>query len=202
MSDNEQEYDGYYPEGDGDGSPDPDHPDAAPEYHGPGNMMESGITLQRYQLQHENVNMARIRQEEGEDKFFLRQMILTYHYLQSRITVGKLKDADFEHIHDNILPRITFHTKKSPIGLLVAYYLYKPSKDSAITFDSKLKSFVTQSDMDPKQPSKFISSKVIPFGDYNYNTRWIDVFRYFKLFQNLDRRDGLNRVARQDDSSV
>lgn len=66
--------------------------------------------------------LRRQRIVEGEDKFFLRQLIYAYKYLRTNEKIP-LQESDFYKIYKNIT-QVPFYTKKSPIGILIAYYLY------------------------------------------------------------------------------
>ncbi len=186
--------------------------------------IEGGITLRAYGLKDDGVNMARIRQEEGEDKFFLRQLILSYHYFRRYVTTNKLTEKlgqigeeDFKHIHNNILPHMTFDTKKSPIGLIVAYHLHGREKETFINDErwkqllyppdpvtKKLHPVMEDHKKHKKPLPRLVASDVIEFPQksiQNYNTRWIDLFRYIKFIQllhpNQPEQVELNRLTEQ-----
>jgi len=113
--------------------------------------------------------MKNIRQIEGEEKFFLRQLIYAFKFLNRE--QYKLQEWDFYKLL-KILKQIPFYVKKSPLGLLLSYYLY----------DSK--NFIKQDRfnklMEVSAKTQVKANAVVPL-NYIYKVYASDILRYVKL---------------------
>lgn len=117
--------------------------------------------------------MKKIRMIEGEEKFFLRQMIYAYTYLKYKEKFG-LQPKDFYTIQKAI-KKISFYTKKSPIGLLLSYYVY--DKNNFIN-KNRFKQIMQS------ETGIIDVNKVVPL-NYMYKVYANDIIRYVKLFHDI-----------------
>lgn len=117
--------------------------------------------------------MRQQRLNEGEEKFYLRQMIYAFKFLKYREKIP-LQESDFHKVRNLLVTSVPFYTKKSPLGMLVAYYLYNPK-----TFMHRDKFNKLMHTTMPVTPTT-----VLPF---NYSMRVYagDVVRYVKLLHTL-----------------
>jgi hypothetical protein len=110
------------------------------------------------------------RQIEGEEKFFLRQLIYAYKYIKYTEKYN-LQEWDFYKLL-KILKQIPFYVKKSPLGLLLSYYI----------FDSK--NFIIQDRfnklMEVSDKTQVKGNAVVPL-NYIYKVYASDLLRYVKL---------------------
>jgi len=139
---------------------------------------ESEITLHNFGLENlptDNIyNIRKIRLTEGENKFFLRQLINSYNHLKY-VEKLDISPSDF-HIVNNNLKNITFYTKKSPIGLLLAIYIY--DKKNIVNMNKFHKIAKV------KQGLPIDANLMIPI-NYIYKTYANDLVRYAKLFHDI-----------------
>jgi hypothetical protein len=139
---------------------------------------ESAITLKNYGLMDmsfDNIyTVQKLKLIEGEDKFFLRQLINSYNFLkyQEKINVAP---HHFKTVYEH-LKHIPFHTKKSPPGLLLGNYVYDKTK--IINMD-KLYAITKI-----KKGGAIPANLIIPM-TYNYKVYVSDVLRYAKMFHKL-----------------
>lgn len=118
--------------------------------------------------------MKRQRMIEGEEKFYLRQLIYAYKYLKyaEKLTI---QESDFYKVK-HFLNSIPFPTKKSPLGILLAYYMYDPK--GFIKQDRFNKIMGVKPDDKPPTVS---ANTVVPL-NYMYKVYASDLIRYVKLF--------------------
>lgn len=121
--------------------------------------------------------MKRQRMIEGEEKFYLRQLIYAYKYLKYAEKLP-IQESDFYKVKQ-FLTTIPFPTKKSPLGILLAYYMYDPK-----TF-IKQDRFNKIMDVKPNEkPPNVNVNTVVPL-NYMYKVYASDLIRYVKLFHNV-----------------
>ena len=116
--------------------------------------------------------MGKLRLLEGETKFFLRQLVNCYRFLKFHEKLA-LTPFHFNAVYNN-LPLMTFSTKKSPLGLLLAIYVY--DKNNVIN-KTKFRQIC-------KVKGIIDAHLVIPIV-YIYKVYASDVVRYAKLFHTL-----------------
>ena len=137
---------------------------------------EDEISLQKYGLTDipiKNVyTMSKLKLLEGDAKFFLRQLINCYRFLKFHEKLN-LTPYHFKTVYDS-LPLMTFSTKKSPLGLLLAIYIY--DKTTIINMDKFYQ--IT------KLKKNIEANYIIPIV-YIYKVRAGDIVRYTKLFHNI-----------------
>ena len=111
-----------------------------------------------------------IRMVEGEEKFFLRQLIYAYKYIKY-VEKYNLQEWDFYKLL-KILKQIPFYVKKSPLAIWLAYSL----------FDSK--NFIKQDRfnklMEVSDKTQVKGNAVVPL-NYIYKVYATDLLRYVKL---------------------
>lgn len=139
---------------------------------------ENEISLMKFGLvdvHMENMyNMGKLRLLEGETKFFLRQLINCYRFLKFNEKLA-LTPLHFNAVYDN-LPLMTFSTKKSPLGLLLAIYVYDKNNIVDMTKFRQI--------CKVKRTAVIDAHLVIPIV-YIYKVYASDVVRYAKLFHTL-----------------
>lgn len=139
---------------------------------------ENEISLKKFGLVDipmENIyNMRKLKLIEGETKFFLRQLINTYNFLKYHEKLN-ITPFQFNVVHKN-LTNITFPIKKSPLGLLLAIYIYDKNNILDVNkFYQILKI---------KQGSPIEANQIIPI-NYIYKVYASDIIRYVKMFHNI-----------------
>lgn len=123
----------------------------------------------------ENVyNMRKLKLIEGESKFFLRQLINSYRFIKFHEKIN-ITPSDFYKVY-NTLDKMTFHTKKSPLGLLLGIYIY--DEKNIVNMEKFYK--ITK----VKKGTEIDAKLVIPIS-YIYKVYASDVVRYAKLFYTL-----------------
>lgn len=139
---------------------------------------ENEISLKKFGLADipmENIyNMRKLKLIEGETKFFLRQLINTYNFLKYHEKLN-ITPFQFDVVHKS-LTNITFPIKKSPLGLLLAIYIY----DKNNIFDANKFYKILKI----KQGTPIEANQIIPI-NYIYKVYASDVIRYVKLFHNI-----------------
>jgi len=118
--------------------------------------------------------MKRQRMIEGEEKFYLRQLIYAYKYLKYGEKLS-IQESDFYKVKQ-FLTTIPFPTKKSPLGILLAYYMYDPNTFIKQERFNKIMGVKA----DDKPPSVNVNT-VVPL-NYMYKVYASDLIRYVKLF--------------------
>lgn len=139
---------------------------------------ENEITLHNFGFQDiptNNVHAIRkLKVTEGDERFFLRTLINTYNYLKySEHIVIPVKD--FNTLNNN-LKNITFHTKKSPLGLLLAMHIF--DKPHFMHKDRFHKIFKV------KDNEAIDANTIVPM-NYMYKVYASDLVRYVKLLHTI-----------------
>ena len=116
--------------------------------------------------------MKKQRMIEGEDAFFLRQLIYCYSFLKYKEKLP-LQPVDFYKVQ-KALTIISFPTKKSPLGLLLAHYIYDQTK---FINASKFKQIMGD--------SIEISGNTLVSIDYMYKVNASDLIRYVKMYHDI-----------------
>ena len=123
----------------------------------------------------ENIyNMRKLKMIEGDANFFLRQLINSYRFLKYHDNLN-ITTLDFYKVYNN-LDKLTFSTKKSPLGLLLGSYIYD-TKD-IVNMDKFYK--ITK----VKKGYQIDARLIIPI-NYIYKVYASDVVRYAKLFHTI-----------------
>lgn len=123
----------------------------------------------------ENIyNMRKLKLIEGDYKFFLRQLINSYRFLKYHEKLNIIP-FDFYRVYNN-LDKITFPTKKSPLGLILGIYIYDDK--NIINMDKFYK--ITK----VKKGAEIDARLVIPI-NYIYKVYASDLIRYAKLFHSI-----------------
>lgn len=123
----------------------------------------------------ENIyNMRKLKLIEGDAKFFLRQLINSYRFLKYHEKLN-ISTLDFYKVYNN-LDKLTFSTKKSPLGLLLGIYIY--DSKNIVNMDKFYK--ITK----VKKGSEIEARLIIPI-NYIYKVYASDVVRYAKLFHTI-----------------
>ncbi len=139
---------------------------------------DSEITLAKFglaDLQIENVySMRKLKLLEGETKFFLRQLINSYNFLKYHEKLN-ITHNEFNIVYAN-LKNMTFSIKKSPLGLLLAIYIY--DKNTIINMDKFYK--ITK----VKKGNPIDANLIIPI-NYIYKVYASDLVRYTKLYHKI-----------------
>lgn len=139
---------------------------------------ENEITLKKFGLADipmENIyNMRKLKLIEGETKFFLRQLINTYNFLKYHEKLS-VTPFQFTTVHKS-LSEFTFPIKKSPLGLLLAIYIY--DKNNILDLNKFYKILKSK----PGTPIE--ANQIIPI-NYIYKVYASDIIRYVKLFHNI-----------------
>jgi hypothetical protein len=139
---------------------------------------ESEINLHNFGFQDMQINnvynMRKLKMIEGDERFFLRTLINAYNYLKYSEKI-LISVNDFNTLNNN-LKNITFHTKKSPIGLLLAIYIY--DKNKIINKEKFYKIFKV------KENIKIDANTIVPI-NYIYKTYANDLIRYVKLLHKI-----------------
>lgn len=138
---------------------------------------ESDINIKNYGLAEIDMNnphaMKTVRRIDGEEKFFLRLMIYAYTYLKYKENIV-LQKHDFDKIMSIIHP-LPYYTKKSPLGLLLSYYMFDKNKFINMV---KFKSVMKINDGNIK------ANSVVPM-NYMYKVYASDLIRYVKLYHEI-----------------
>ena len=139
---------------------------------------ETAIELANFGLSEidpSNPHAMRIqRMKEGEEKFFLRQLIYAYKFLKYSEKLS-IQQSDFYKVKQ-FLTTIPFPTKKSPLGILLAYYMYDPKNFIKQDRFNKIMG-VKEND----KPPTVSANTVVPL-NYMYKVYASDLIRYVKLF--------------------
>lgn len=115
--------------------------------------------------------MKKMRMIEGEEKFYLRQLIYAYNFLIYKEKLP-LKEHDFNKLW-KALQSVSFYTKKSPLGVLLAYYIYDPATYvNTKRFNSIMGEGV------------ITANKLVPI-DYMYKVSASDLVRYTKMYKGV-----------------
>jgi hypothetical protein len=123
----------------------------------------------------ENIyNMRKLKMIEGDANFFLRQLINSYRFLKYHDKLN-ITTSDFYKVYNN-LDKLTFSTKKSPLGLLLGSYIY--DNKNIVNMDKFYK--ITK----VKKGSEIDARLIIPI-NYIYKVYASDVVRYAKLFHTI-----------------
>lgn len=125
--------------------------------------------------------MKKQRMIEGEEKFFLRQLIYAFKYMKYTNEVKfNIQEQDFYKLL-KILKQVTFPYKKSPFGLLLAYWMHNPDSNEFIKVDRFNKVMGLKGN--EKLPS-VNGNSVVPL-NYMYKVYASDLIRYVKMFNEL-----------------
>lgn len=139
---------------------------------------ETAIELSNFGLSEIDTNnshaMKRQRMIEGEDKFYLRQLIYAYKYLKYAEKIS-IQESDFYKVKQ-FLTTIPFPTKKSPLGILLAYYMY-----DAKTFIKQDRFNKIMGIKSTEKSPTVTPNTVVPL-NYMYKVYASDLIRYVKLF--------------------
>lgn len=138
---------------------------------------ENDITLHNFGFQDDKLDVHSFRTlkiTEGEERLYLRLLIITYNHLKYAENI-KITPVEFHTLNDN-LKNITFHTKKSPLGLLLAIYLYDKTKFMDRQKFAKL--------FNVKENTKIDGNTIVPIG-FIFKTYANDLIRYVKLLHKV-----------------